>query len=168
MPELAYLSIGSNIGDREANLAGATTALGTYYQINNIQSSSYYETAPLINTEQPDFLNAVISCETDFTPFDLLDTIHQVELMLGRPALRNKNEPRTIDIDIITHGNAVIQTEELTIPHPEIMNRKFILIPLEEIAPNLEIPILNMTASECLAITNDTSKVVKHIMEKQA
>ncbi len=168
MPELAYLSIGSNIGDREANLAGATTALGTYYQINNIQSSSYYETAPLINTEQPDFLNAVLSCDTDLTPFELLDTVHQVESMLGRPVLRNKNEPRTIDIDIVTHGDAVIQTNELTIPHPEILNRKFILIPLEEIAPNFEIPLLKMTATDCLQVTNDTSRVVKHVMEKQA
>ena len=112
MPELAFLSIGSNIGDREANLAGATTALGTYYQINNIQSSSYYETAPLINTKQPNFLNAVLSCETDFTSFALLDTIQQVESILGRPVTRKKNHPRTIDIDIVTHGDAVMQTNE--------------------------------------------------------
>jgi 2-amino-4-hydroxy-6-hydroxymethyldihydropteridine diphosphokinase len=168
MPELAFLSIGSNIGDREANSAGATTALGTYYQINNIQSSSYYETAPLINTKQPNFLNAVLSCETDFTSFALLDTIQQVESILGRPVTRKKNQPRTIDIDIVTHGDAVIQTNELTIPHPEILNRKFILIPLEEIAPNFEIPLLKMTATECLEITNDISRVVKHVMEKQA
>ena len=109
-----------------------------------------------------------MSCETDFTSFALLDTIQQVESILGRPVTRKKNQPRTIDIDIVTHGDAVIQTNELTIPHPEILNRKFILIPLEEIAPNFEIPLLKMTATECLEITNDISRVVKHVMEKQA
>lgn len=168
MSEIAFLSLGSNIGDRESNLAGAATALGTYYQIQNIQSSSFYETEPLINQDQPNFLNSVISCETEFSPFELLDAIHHIEAMLGRPKTREKNQPRTIDIDIIVHGNAVIETEELTIPHPQILNRKFILIPLEEIAPNFEIPLLKLTASECLQMTKDTSNVVKHVMEKQA
>ena len=110
----------------------------------------------------------VFSCETDFSPFELLDTVHQVEVMLGRPKSREKNLPRTIDIDIISHGTAVIETAELILPHPEIINRKFILIPLEEIAPNFEIPVLKMTASECLGVTQDTSQVVKHMMETQA
>ena len=121
---IVYLSLGSNIGDRESNLAQATMALSINYEITDIKSSSYYETEPLYNKAQPDFLNSIVRFSTTLKPFDVLDIIQKVEKMLGRPTIREKNQPRIIDIDILFHGDAVIETEELSLPHPMISLRK--------------------------------------------
>ena len=126
--EKVYLSLGSNIGDRESNLAQATMALSFQYEIYNVASSAYYKTDPLYNTDQPDFLNSVVRFKTKLKPFDILDISQKVEKMLGRPTPRVKNQPRIIDIDILYHGDAIIETEELVLPHPMIAFRKFILI----------------------------------------
>ena len=168
MSELVILSLGSNLGDREENLVSAITLLGTYHQITNIKGASFYESEPLYNTNQPKFLNTIISCDSTMTPFEFLDIIKYIESSLGRPIERNKNEPRIIDIDILCYGNSYIETDELIIPHPELMFRKFVLLPFCELIPDYHIEKIGSTISELLSSCPDKSKVVKHIMEKNA
>jgi len=168
MPELAVLGLGSNLGDRESNLAAAITSLGIYNDISDINSASFYESEPLYETNQPKFLNTVISCNTEFSAFQLLDAVQHTELLLGRPKKREKNQPRIIDIDILCYGDSYIETEELVIPHPDIINRKFVLVPFCELMPDYKIEKIGKTISELLNICPDKSQVVKHVMEKNA
>lgn len=168
MLETVYLSLGSNSGDREENLAGALTALSTDDEINLIQVSSYYETEPLGDPEQPMFLNLVVKLETTLEPFDLLDVTQRIEVMLGRPRDHDKNSRRTIDIDILCHGTAYIDTEKLKLPHPGLPFRKFVLVPFKEIAPDFKVPVINMTVNDLLKLCPDESYVTKHSYEKRA
>jgi len=168
MYELVILSLGSNLGDREENLASAITSLGTFHQITDIKAASFYESEPLYNTDQPKFLNTIISCNSSLNPFEFLDIVKKIESSLGRPKKRNKNEPRIIDIDIICYGNSYLETDELIIPHPELMFRKFVLLPFCELIPDYHIEKIGSTISELLSSCPDKSKVVKHIMEKNA
>ena len=148
MPELAVLGLGSNLGDRESNLAAAITSLGIYNDISDINSASFYESEPLYETNQPKFLNTVISCNTEFSAFQLLDAVQHTELLLGRPKKREKNQPRIIDIDILCYGDSYIETEELVIPHPDIINRKFVLVPFCELMPDYKIEKIGKTMSD--------------------
>ena len=166
--EIVYLSLGSNIGDRESNLAQATMALSINFEISGIKSSAYYESEPLYNKDQPDFLNSVVKFSTTLKPFDVLDVVQKVEKMLGRPEKREKNQPRIIDIDILFHGDAVLETEDLSIPHPMISLRKFILIPFAEIEPDFKIPHSNLTINDLIENCPDSSRVAKHHMDTQA
>jgi len=168
MHELAVLGLGSNLGDRESNLAAAITSLGIYNDISDINSASFYESEPLYETNQPKFLNTVISCNTEFSAFQLLDAVQHTELLLGRPKKREKNQPRIIDIDILCYGDSYIETEELVIPHPDIINRKFVLVPFCELMPDYKIEKIGKTISELLNLCPDKSQVVKHVMEKNA
>ena len=166
--EIVFLSLGSNLGDRESNLAQATIALSINYQISDIISSSYYESDPLYNEDQPLFLNSILKFSTTLKPFDILDITQKVEKMLGRSQKKEKNQPRIIDIDILFHGDAVLETEDLSIPHPMISLRKFILIPFAEIEPDFEIPHSNLTINDLINNCPDSSRVVKHHMDTQA
>ena len=168
MSELAVLGVGSNLGDRESNLAAAITSLGIYNDISEINSASFYESEPLYETNQPKFLNTVISCNTEFSAFQLLDAVQHTELLLGRPKEREKNQRRIIDIDILCYGDSYIETEELVIPHPDIINRKFVLVPFCELMPDFKIEKIGKTISELLKLCPDQSQVVKHVMEKNA
>jgi 2-amino-4-hydroxy-6-hydroxymethyldihydropteridine diphosphokinase len=93
MSEIVCLSLGSNLGDREANLAGAITALGIYSEIQDVQSASFYETKPLYKLDQPDFLNTVVRCHTEFTPFKMLDAVINIEVLLGDQKNMKKINP---------------------------------------------------------------------------
>ena len=166
MTELAVLGLGSNLGDRESNLAAAITSLGIYNDISDINSASFYESEPLYETNQPKFLNTVISCNTEFSAFQLLDAVQHTELLLGRPKERRENQPRIIDIDILCYGEVFIETDELIIPHPDIVNRKFVLYPFCELLPDYKIEKIGKTISELLNICPDQSQVVKHVLEK--
>ena len=157
-----FLSLGSNIGDRESNLAQATMALSINLDVADIQSSSYYESEPLYNPDQPKFLNSVVSCGTTLKPFEFLDIVKRIETMLGRSETREKNQPRTIDIDILFYNNKIINTTKLNIPHPLIQQRKFVLVPLSEIAPNYMHPILKKNISTLLSECKDTQKVLDY------
>ena len=168
MPELAVLGLGSNLGDRESNLAAAITSLGIYNDISDINSASFYESEPLYETNQPKFLNTVISCNTEFSAFQLLDAVQHTELLLGRPKEREKNQRRIIDIDILCYGDSYIETKELVIPHQDIINRKFVLVPFCELMPDYKIEKIGKTISELLKLCPDQSQVVKHVMEKNA
>ena len=163
-----YLSIGSNLGDKESNIASCIAMLGTSVEITNIKTSSFYSTEPLFNTNQPSFLNIILEHETTFSPFQLLDRIQEIEKMLGREEKREKNQPRTIDIDIIIFKNSFIETNELQIPHLGSLYRKFVLIPLSELIPNEIFPKTNIKIVDLLEKCPDTSVVEKYMIDKKA
>lgn len=145
MRKLVYLSLGSNVGDREANLKNALVRL---QDLGNIISlSSLYETEPVEVTAQPWFLNAVVALETEKMPKQLLASLLRVEQEMGRCRLQKKG-PRTIDIDILLFGNSVVAAKELTIPHPAMHERRFVLEPLAEIAPEQRHPVFKRTIRE--------------------
>ena len=168
MENLVYLSIGSNLGDREANLAGGISAFGTHDGISKIKSASYYESPYLGEKEQPEYLNTVVEFYTSLNPFDLFDRTCQIEHMMGRPKKRKKNIPRSLDIDILCHGESVLETKTLTIPHPRLPIRKFVLVPFHELAPGFIIPGLNVSVENLLHICTDTSIGTKHNLESRA
>lgn len=131
---LVYLSLGSNLGERCDYLRRAITMLDEHYTI--VAVSSVYETAAWGKTDQPDFLNLVLALETPADPFTLLDTIQAIETELGR-VRRERWGERTIDIDILFFGDQVIDQPRLSVPHPRLWERAFVLRPLYEIAPTL-------------------------------
>ena len=133
-----YLGLGSNLGDRQANMEKALKLLGDTSQIE--LASSIYETEPVGYVEQPMFLNAVCRGQTELGPLQLLSLVKGIEASLGRVS-SFPNAPRTIDVDIIFYGDMIMQTPELTIPHPRLEERAFVLIPLLEIAPDLRHPV---------------------------
>ena len=127
-----YLGLGTNIGDRQSNLARALKLLGERLKIEKV--SSIYETEPVGYADQPKFLNAVCSVRTNIGPLQLLSLVKGIEASMGREA-GFRNGPRIIDIDIILYSNMSMIDPELTIPHPRMNERAFVLIPLMEIAP---------------------------------
>jgi 2-amino-4-hydroxy-6-hydroxymethyldihydropteridine diphosphokinase len=133
-----YLGLGSNLGGRQANLKKAVKLLGERLHIEQV--SSVYETEPLGYVEQPRFFNAVCLAQTELGPLQLLSLVKGIEASLGRvPGF--PNAPRPIDVDIIFYGDLIMQTPELTIPHPRLEKRAFVIIPLLEIAPDLRHPV---------------------------
>jgi 2-amino-4-hydroxy-6-hydroxymethyldihydropteridine diphosphokinase len=153
MKKLVYLSLGSNLGDRRANLASAIERLRGIGQVAAI--SSIYETAPVGNLRQPDFLNCAAALETDKMPRQLLAATMEIERSLGRSrqtssstGLAGEKGPRSIDIDILLFGTSIVETPELTIPHPAMHERRFVLEPLAEIAPEVRHPVFKRTIRE--------------------
>jgi 2-amino-4-hydroxy-6-hydroxymethyldihydropteridine diphosphokinase len=168
MPELVYLGIGSNIGDRETNIFSAIAALEVRNEITVSRSASIYETDPLYNADQPKFLNTVVELKTDLDPEVLLQVCQGIELMLGRPRDHKKNEPRVIDIDILAYETKMIEMTHLNIPHPEIFARKFVLVPWVELAPEFMVQCFNRTVLKLLELCPDISNVRLHPLEKSA
>jgi 2-amino-4-hydroxy-6-hydroxymethyldihydropteridine diphosphokinase len=146
--ETAYLSLGSNLGDRAANLCAAVAQLDAAGRL--LAVSGLYETQPVDVPDQPWFLNCVAAIETDKTPRELLQFALQVEAAMGRLRMREKGA-RKIDIDVVLFGNLVVDEPGLKIPHPAMHRRRFVLEPLVEIAPEARHPILGKTARELLA-----------------
>jgi 2-amino-4-hydroxy-6-hydroxymethyldihydropteridine diphosphokinase len=145
MPSVVYLSLGSNVGDRDAQLREAQARLSAEGRI--VAASSFYETEPVEFTDQPWFLNCAVALETSRTPQELIRTILEIEKEMGRQRLQNKG-PRTIDIDILLFGDTVLDSPQLTIPHPVMQHRRFVLEPLAEIAPEVLHPVLKKTIRE--------------------
>ncbi|GEL78236.1 2-amino-4-hydroxy-6-hydroxymethyldihydropteridine diphosphokinase [Tenuibacillus multivorans] len=134
----AYIALGTNIEPRRLHLQQAIENLQQHQDIEVTQVSSIYETKPVGYTDQDDFLNMVIEVQTTLEPYDLLAFCLQVEQQLGR--IRTiRFGPRSIDLDLLVFDNKTIDTKTLTIPHPRMHERAFVLVPLQEIAPNLEL-----------------------------
>jgi 2-amino-4-hydroxy-6-hydroxymethyldihydropteridine diphosphokinase len=140
-----YLSLGSNVGDREAHLRDAQARLGSVGRVTSV--SSVCETEPVDFIQQPWFLNCVVALETAHAPQQLMTAILEIEEAMGRRRVQKKG-PRTIDIDILIFGDAILNSQEVTIPHPAMHLRRFVLEPLAEIAPELRHPVLNQTILE--------------------
>ncbi len=143
----AYLGLGSNLGERHQNLDKAVEYLSQRLRVT--QKSSVYDTEPMGNPEQPRFLNMVCQVKTMLRAEDLLMLVKAIERKLGRLPGKH-NSPRPIDIDILFYGDQVIDTPELTIPHPRLTHRAFVLVPLAEIAPTLVHPVAKKTVKELL------------------
>lgn len=148
-PVLAYLGLGSNLGDRKANIEQALDRL-KQYGIPIVALSSMYETAPAYVLDQPDFINACVGVQFDGSATDLLDTLLRIETDMGRVRVAAKG-PRIIDLDLLLFGNEVIDTPHLTVPHPEMAERRFVLEPLAEIAGNVTHPVEKISVAQMLS-----------------
>ena len=143
-----YLSLGSNVGDRQGNLRKAVERLASL-DVRVLRESRIYETEPMDFKDQAWFLNQVVEAETALFPMQLLTRIGRVEHELGRVRTR-PNGPRTIDIDILYYAAAVVNTPRLEIPHPRMAERRFVLVPLAELAPELRNPVTHRSVRQML------------------
>ena len=145
MRKLVYLSLGSNLGDREANLRAAIERLAALGEVGAV--SSFYETEPVELARQPWFLNCAVALWTEKMPKQFLAALQGIEKAMGRQRTQPKG-PRVIDLDILLFGNSVVDTAGLTIPHPALHQRRFVLEPLAEIAPEQRHPVFKRTVRE--------------------
>lgn len=157
--QIVYLSLGSNIGNRAANLnAGIAALAGAGFHVRKV--SSFYETEPVDYLQQDWFLNCVVEGDADIAAGTLLSRLREIEMRMGSKKAIAKG-PRILDIDILLYGEETIATPELQVPHPRMRERRFVLVPLAEIAPEVRHPSWHATARELLAATSDRSEVCR-------
>jgi 2-amino-4-hydroxy-6-hydroxymethyldihydropteridine diphosphokinase len=157
----AGISLGSNLGDRFANLSAAAHAI-SYLGKGHSLTSGIYETDPIgCEREAPKFLNAVLEIEYEGDAVGLLQKLGQIEVAMGRPADHERNISRNIDIDLLYFGDLRVATEQLQLPHPRMHLRRFVLQPLADIRPDLILPNQDKTVRELLAELSDSSRVVR-------
>ena len=150
MPTVTYIALGSNQGDREEHLRRAVEEIGTLPDSRITALSGYYDTEPVGGVPQETFLNAVLELETVLPPLDLLEALQRIETCIFRRTREVRWGPRTMDLDLLCYGDLVLDGETLTLPHPRIHERRFVLEPLAEIAPELVHPVLGITVSALL------------------
>jgi len=156
----AFIGLGSNLGERLEMIERAITQLSELFQTAICAVSSIYESPPIDGSAQHHFLNAVCKLNTDLPPKTLLEALKHIERKLGRPERYARWSPRPIDLDLLFYGDLVIQQDDLTIPHAEIPNRKFVLLPMLELEDVFH-PVLKKPISTLLAETSDRSLIVK-------
>jgi 2-amino-4-hydroxy-6-hydroxymethyldihydropteridine diphosphokinase/dihydroneopterin aldolase/2-amino-4-hydroxy-6-hydroxymethyldihydropteridine diphosphokinase len=158
MPITTYIALGSNMGDKMATCRRALDLLSRAGRVTRV--SSFYRTEPVGYPNQEDFINAVAELETSLSPLALLAACHVIEDDLGRSRLLQWG-PRTIDLDILLYGDQVVNNSELTIPHPLMARRRFVLVPLCEIAPQATHPVICKTVADLLKELTDAHRVVR-------
>ncbi|HRG58848.1 MAG TPA: 2-amino-4-hydroxy-6-hydroxymethyldihydropteridine diphosphokinase [Bacteroidia bacterium] len=156
---IAYLLLGSNLGNQSLNLEQAISLISSDYN-EVIEISKTYKTAAWGNLNQDDYLNVVLKVETQLNPFELLDRLLKIENQLGRTRGKEHWQPRLIDIDILYYNDEIIASDNLKIPHPYIAQRRFTLVPLNDIAADFMHPILKLTNKELLAECEDKGEVL--------
>ena len=149
----AYVALGANLGDPSATIRAAFGALANLPESRVVHCSSLYRTAPVGNTEQPEFINAVAALETTLAPESLLDALFDIEARFGR-IRAEKNGPRTLDLDLLLYNNQQLNLPRLTLPHPRLHLRAFVLYPLAELAPDLQLPGRGSNAAWLPAVAN--------------
>ncbi|MBK7415809.1 MAG: 2-amino-4-hydroxy-6-hydroxymethyldihydropteridine diphosphokinase [Dechloromonas sp.] len=149
----AYIALGANLGDPVATVLAAFGALANLNESRVIHTSSLYRTAPVGNTAQPEFINAVAALETTLAPEALLDALLEVEQRFGR-IRAEKNGPRTLDLDLLLYNDLELDLPRLTLPHPRLHLRAFVLLPLAEISPSLPLPKRGTVAAWLPAVAN--------------
>jgi 2-amino-4-hydroxy-6-hydroxymethyldihydropteridine diphosphokinase len=149
-----YLGLGSNLGDRAANIEDALRRLGESQRLKVLRRSSLYESAPMYVARQPWFLNMVAEVETTLFPMMLLNHVLGVERAMGRRRTIDKG-PRDIDVDILLYGGIVVQSAKLSIPHPRMQERRFVMEPMVELAPDLRHPVLGKGMLELFTAVKD-------------
>jgi 2-amino-4-hydroxy-6-hydroxymethyldihydropteridine diphosphokinase len=155
-----FIGLGSNLGDRAYYLHQALVEIANSQQIIIKKYSSVYETEPVGKKEQPQFLNMVAELESTLLPQDLLQRLKEIENTLGRTHTEHWG-PREIDLDILYYGNEVFNDEKLQLPHPEIVNRRFVLVPMNELAGEFLDPMQRLSMKELLRRCSDTKTVRK-------
>jgi 2-amino-4-hydroxy-6-hydroxymethyldihydropteridine diphosphokinase len=156
---VAYVALGVNLGDRAATIESALRSLAQLGELRAV--SSLYETDPVGYADQPPYLNAVVSIETSLPALDLLRRLLAIEAEHGR-VRTFANAPRTLDLDLLLYGDETVETPELTVPHPRMHERAFVLVPLVEIAPNANVPNTGATARELLGRLTDVSGIARY------
>lgn len=162
-----FLGLGANMGNRYENLVSGCEMLSKRSEIQLINTSPIYETPPLYNVDQSSYLNMVVEITTQYSANELIIIIKDIEAALGRNIQDGHNLPRVLDIDILSYGSEEISEEELTIPHPRIFERKFVLQPWSDIADDFILVGMNESIKSLLQNTPDTSeiKLTQHAME---
>ncbi len=155
-----FLGLGSNLGARQKFLNQAAVSLTKVRETKLVWTSSVYETEPYGKTDQPKFLNAAAEIETSLDPNSLFEEVKSIEKQMGRSATERWG-PREIDIDLLVYDGLAFANDQVKVPHPELEKRRFVLVPLCEIAPDLVHPINGMTVTELVASCTDTTRVVK-------
>lgn len=156
---IAYIGIGSNVGDKQGNCRRAIEALGSDPRNRLVRCSPLYNTEPVGKTDQDWFVNGVVSLKTSMEPRELLEFLVSIERKMGR-VREEKWGPRTIDLDILFYGDEILNETDLRVPHPRLHERRFVLVPLKDVAPDLVHPVLGKAVSRVLAELESRERVI--------
>tara|TARA_B100001750_G_scaffold239287_1_gene247112 strand:+ start:596 stop:1132 length:537 start_codon:yes stop_codon:yes gene_type:complete len=164
--ENIYIGLGSNIGDREHNLNKSISLITKDSNIILLNKSNIYESKPMYNLNQANFLNMVIEIRSDLDVISFFNYIQNIEKQIGRPLNRIKNSPRVIDLDILIFKNEIMDNNILTIPHTDLNNRAFVIIPMNDIASELIVPLIDKSIGELMLLLDYNNDIIKLYKQK--